>query len=369
MRRVRAKIAVLLGTRPEIIKLSPLVRLLERSKYPYFMVHTGQHFSYEMDKVFFQDLELPRPKYHFTRPRAASGLQCEETARILEATEPILLKERPKAILLQGDTNSVLAGALAAAKIPSIRIGHVEAGLRSFDRKMPEEINRIVTDHLSHYLFAPTKLARELLLNEGVASKKIFVTGNTIVDALKENLIIARRKVKLGQWLENGREAFFLMTLHRQENVDHKERLKAILEGVGRIGRQFNRPIIFPVHPRTQGRLKQFSLKLPREVRPVKPMGFLDFLRLEERAELLLSDSGGVQEEGCILRVPCVTLRTSTERPETVSVGANIVAGYDPGHILNCAKHMLGRKRHWKNPFGDGNASQKILKILEGTLS
>jgi len=362
----KLKICLIFGTRPEIIKLSPVIRALQARHVPYFMIHTGQHFSFEMDRVFFKDLELPEPKYQLMRKSSSANLHAEHTGHMMDAIEKILLKENPTDVLVQGDTNSVLAGALAASKIPGVRIGHIEAGLRSYDRQMPEEINRIVADHVSHTLFAPTKDSAAILLREGIEKKKIFVTGNTIVDAVIQNDKLADKKVSYEKWLNSADEPFFLMTIHRQENVDERLRLTAILKGVGRVADHFKTQVVFPIHPRTAGRLKHFGLSLPDRVRAVEPCGFLDFLWLEKRAGLLLSDSGGVQEEGCILCVPCVTLRTSTERPETVEAGANLIAGFNPDEILRCAKSIMSRRRNWRNPFGDGRSAERILKILSG---
>src|SRR3989338_4855439 len=219
---------------------------------------------------------------------------------MMEAVEKILMKEKPRVVLVQGDTNSVLAGCLAASKLPKIKIGHVEAGLRSYDRSMPEEINRTLSDHVSDLLFAPTTGAKEKLLGEGVEKKKIFVTGNTIVDAVFQNLKIASRRPGPAVGPAFPKQ-YFLMTLHRQENVDKKETLRSILEGLSRILKEFRTPILFSVHPRTQNKIKDFGLRLPEGVRSLKPVGFLDFLKLEKSAKMILTDSGGLQEEACIL--------------------------------------------------------------------
>lgn len=355
---------VIFGTRPEIIKMSPVIRCLEKTRRPYFMVHTGQHYSYEMDRIFFKELELPEPRYQLRYRSEGANRQGEHTARMVTGIEKILLKERPAAVLVQGDTNTVLAGALAAAKMPSIRIGHIEAGLRSYDRQMPEEINRVLTDHVSHLLFAPTPLSRQILLGEGIPSRNIFITGNTIVDSVRQSLEIARRKVRLERWLGRQAKPFMLMTLHRQENVDVPERLESILEGVGRVVCESGTTVLFPIHPRTAARFKKLGLSLPPGVRGLDSIGFLDFLRLEEEARLVLSDSGGVQEEACILGVPCVTIRTTTERPETLHVGANCLAGWRSESIVRSARQMLAKKRRWKNPFGDGRAGERIVRIL-----
>ena len=356
-------IAIILGTRPEIIKMSPVIRECERRDLDYFILHTGQHYSYEMDRVFFEELELPQPEYNLD---VGSGTHAEQTGKIMIGVEKILMKEKPDVVLVEGDTNTVLAGALAATKL-HIRVGHVEAGLRSFDRKMPEEINRIVADHVSDYLFAPTETAKQNLLNEGVDESKIFVTGNTIVDAVYQNLEIAKKKVNTLKELGLKSKEYFLVTAHRQENVDVKERLKGILKGLELIHDRFALPLIFPMHPRTQKRVREFGLKL-NGVDIIDPLGFLEFLQLEANAKLVLTDSGGVQEETCILGVPCVTLRDNTERPETLDVGSNTLVGANSETILEGVKVMFNKENNWKNPFGDGKAGERIVKILEGIL-
>ncbi len=359
------KFAFVLGTRPEIIKLSPLIRFLHRKKKSFFLIHTGQHYSYEMDKLFFKELGLSAPRFHLDiRSEETSG-HAGHTGRMMTAIEAILLKEKPDVLFVQGDTNSVLAGSLAASKLRGIKLGHVEAGLRSFDRTMPEEVNRVLSDHVSDFLFAPTLIAKKNLLREGIVSKKIFVTGNTIVDAVRENLSLAKKKIRDLRDCADGLDTFFLLTLHRQENVDHPERLKMIFEGLSSVTNQFKTPILFPIHPRTKKMVDRFGLRLPKGIRPVQPVGFLEFLRLEAAARMILTDSGGVQEEACILGVPCITIRTTTERPETILVGANLLVGFHPGRILSCAQRMMRKKSVWKNPFGDGQTSRRIVQIAE----
>jgi UDP-N-acetylglucosamine 2-epimerase (non-hydrolysing) len=357
------KVAIILGTRPEIIKLAPVIKELKRKQSDFFLLHTGQHYSYHLDKVFFEQLELPQPRYNLD---VGSGSHAEETGEMLIGIEKMLKAEKPDAILVEGDTNSVLAGALAAAKL-NIRVGHVESGLRSYDRSMPEEINRTLTDHLSEYLFAPTAKAREILLGEGISEEKIFVTGNTIVDAVYENLEITRGRQNTLNTLHLKPRAYFLVTLHRQENVDNQTRFTSILEGLERVAAEFEMPMVYPLHPRSRKMMANFGLQ-PKTIILAEPMDYLNFLHLESNAKLVLTDSGGVQEEACILRVPCVTLRDNTERPETVEVGANIIAGTSPERILECSKVMLGRKNNWENPFGDGKASIRIVDILEGKI-
>ncbi len=367
------QIALVLGTRPEIIKLSPLIRLFQKKKVPHFVIHSGQHYSYAMDKLFFEDLDLPTPRYRLDVRSKGALSQSEQTGRLLIEIEKVLIKEMPYCVLVQGDTNTVLAGAMTVSKFSTTKeftgvqmlLGHVEAGLRSYDRSMPEEINRFISDHISDLLFAPTKNGAAILAKEGVAREKIFMTGNTIVDAVQANVKIARRSSKILDTLGVKRGNYFLLTLHRQENVDNKQRLKSVLEGLNLIGKTFGHEIIFPIHPRTVHKIRQFGYELPKGIRAIEPVGFLDFLLLESEARLLLTDSGGVQEESMILRVPCVTLRDNTERPETVTCGANRLAGAQPKVMLAAARHMLKSKRRWKNVLGDGRAAERILKIVE----
>lgn len=355
------KIAIVLGTRPEIIKMSPIIHGLRDMNY--FILHTGQHYSYNMDKIFFEQLDLPVPKYNID---VGSGMHGEQTGKMLVDIEKILINEKPDIILVEGDTNSVLAGALAASKL-GIKIGHVEAGLRSYDRTMPEEINRILTDHCSDYLFAPTDESKKILIEEGIKKEKIFVTGNTIVDAVYQNL----KNVKNGNMLSNNQDhglvkvdgEYFLVTIHRQENVDNILKFKNILAGLKKINDHFQIPIIYPIHPRSKEILKKLDINLDW-IRIIDPVDYLNFLYLESNARLILTDSGGVQEESCILGVPCVTLRDNTERPETLTVGSNMLAGTDPEKILQCVSLMLAKKDDWNNPFGDGNSSKRIIDIL-----
>ncbi|MFC1942409.1 non-hydrolyzing UDP-N-acetylglucosamine 2-epimerase [Chloroflexota bacterium] len=357
------KIAIILGTRPEIIKLAPVIKELGRKQVDSFILHTGQHYSYHLDKIFFEQLELPQPRYNLD---AGSGSHAEETARMLVGIEKVLREEKPDVLLVLGDTNSVLAGGLAAAKL-NIKVGHIEAGLRSYDRTMPEEINRILADHLSTYLFTPTSKAKEILLGEGIKEEDIFITGNTIVDAVYENIKIARGKQDILDTLHLKPKEYLLVTLHRQENVDSRDRFAAILEGIERVSAAYSIPAVYPIHPRSRKMITKFGLE-PKSIVLVEPVDFLSFLQLESNARLVLTDSGGVQEETCILRVPCVTLRDNTERPETIEVGANALAGASPENILECSKIMLARKNDWENPFGDGKASGRIVDILEEKL-
>ena len=355
------KIAIILGTRPEIIKMSPIIRFLEQSKSDFYILHTGQHYSYNLDRVFFEQLNLPDAKYNID---TGSGSHAEQIARMLIGIESILVKDIPDIVLVEGDTNSVFAGALTATKL-HIKVGHVEAGLRSYDRQMPEETNRILTDHCSDYLFAPTKKAEEILLHEGVAPEKIFVTGNTVVDAIHQNMEIAEEKRKLLESLDIEPGTYALVTLHRQENVDDHTRFKGIIEGLNLIASELSLTVIYPIHPRSRKMMQEFHLD-SKEIKLIEPLDFLSFLQLESNAKLILTDSGGVQEESCILKVPCVTLRDNTERLETIDIGANVLAGAVPDKILECAKFMLRKDSDWVNPFGDGKTGEKIIRIITG---
>ena len=340
--------------------MSPIIRECRKRGMDYFILHSGQHYSYELDNVFFTELGLPDARYNLN---ICSGSHAEETGRILMGAEKIMVNEKPDVVLVEGDTNTVLAAALAAAKL-GIKVGHVEAGLRSRDRRMPEEINRCLTDHIADYLFAPTDESRQNLLTEGIDASKILVTGNTIVDALYQSLDVIHSQLDVLSKPSFEKGEYFIVTVHRQENVDAKPKLKGILDGLNLVYDRFNLPIIFPIHPRTRKRLDEFGLKIPNGVESITPLGFLGFLKLEEGARLILTDSGGIQEEACVLRVPCVTLRENTERPETIEIGSNILAGTSPDKIIECVETMLVRDTDWQNPFGDGKAVKRIIEAI-----
>lgn len=354
-------ISIILGTRPEIIKMAPVIRACRKKNIPYSVLHTGQHYSYEMDRIFFEELELPHPDQNLD---AGSGSHAEQTAKILTGIEKVLMAAPPDIVLVQGDTNTVLAGALAAAKL-HIPVGHVEAGLRSFDRRMPEEINRIVADHIADYLFAPTVTSKGYLLREGIGEEKVLVTGNTVVDAVVENREIAGRKPADRKGTAPAPGEYFLVTAHRAENVDVKAGLEGIISGLAAVQKTYGIPVIFPMHPRTEKMMDLFGIDA-RGITITRPVGYLEFLDLEAHARLILSDSGGIQEEACILKVPCVTLRTSTERPETVDCGANVLAGTDPGTISRAVRDMMAAERSWQNPYGDGHAGERIAEFCAG---
>jgi UDP-N-acetylglucosamine 2-epimerase (non-hydrolysing) len=317
-----------------------------------------------MDKVFFEQLELPEARHNLD---VGSGTHAEQTGKMLIGIERVLREEKPDVVLVEGDTNTVLAGALAAAKL-GIKVGHVEAGLRSYDREMPEETNRVLADHCSDFLFAPTAKSKQILLGEGIDANAVFVTGNTVVDAVYQNLEISKRKLDVGDRLGVGNGGYSLATVHRQENVDNEAKFRGILKGLEMVQEQFGFPVVYPIHPRARKQLAAFNLEA-NGIKVVDALDYLTFLQLESNAKLVLTDSGGVQEEACILRVPCVTLRYNTERPETLEVGANALAGTDPQEIVKNADHMLARDREWENPFGDGRTGEKIVRILREKLA
>ena len=354
------QIAIVLGTRPEIIKMSPIIRYCEERNLDYSLIHTGQHYSYELDAAFFHGLELPRPDYKLD---VGSGTHAEQTGKILVGLESILIRDKPDVVLVQGDTNTVMGSALAAAKL-NVDVGHVEAGLRSWDRTMPEEVNRLLTDHISRYLFAPTEKAKANLLREGIDEKKILVVGNTVVDAVLQNIEIAHQRSSILRDLDVAPGRYFLITTHRQENVDNQTKLESLIAALEALYSTYAIPILFPAHPRTSKRLREFGLSVPEGVHIIDPQGYLAFLLLEKSARLILTDSGGIQEEACILHVPCVTLRENTERPETLDVGANVLTGMDPERILEAVSTMLSAEATWANPFGDGNSGKRIIESL-----
>ena len=355
------KIAIVVGTRPEIIKMAPVVRACLDRGVPYLLLHTGQHYSFELDGVFFAELGLPAPHRNL---EVGSGSQSYQLAAVIEGLAPVLVEERPDVVLVEGDTNSVLAAALAANK-SGIAVGHVEAGLRSYDRRMPEELNRVLTDHLADWLFAPTPGARDILRGEGLPASRIHVTGNTVVDELLLQRLRADRPGLAERFgVTPGRYA--LATVHRAENVDDDGRLRSILDGLDAAGRALGIPVLAAFHPRTTARMAALGLAASGTLRGLPPLGYLDFLGLHAAAALMLTDSGGLQEEACCLRVPCVTLRDNTERPESVAVGANVLAGAETEAIVACARAMAAKPRTWENPFGDGMSGLRIVDLLTG---
>ncbi|ANF23210.1 non-hydrolyzing UDP-N-acetylglucosamine 2-epimerase [Thermococcus piezophilus] len=359
------KPAFVFGTRPEIIKLAPVIRAFEEMGIEPLLVHTGQHYDYEMSSVFLEELELRKIDYHL---EVGSGTQAEQTGTAMIKIEKVLMKEKPDVTLVQGDTNTALAGALASVKL-KIPVAHVEAGLRSFDRTMPEEVNRILADHASEVLFAPTEEARENLEREGI-TENVYVVGNTVVDAVLQNAKIAERKSDILERLGLKSREYILITAHRAENTDSKENLRRLLEILEAL------PIkaVYPMHPRTRKRLESFGLwgrvEAIENLIVTKPLGYLDFLKLQRNAKIVMTDSGGIQEESIILNVPCLTLRYNTERPETVKAGGNVLVGLEKERALSSLERLLNDEEFYKkmanapNPFGNGKSGQRIAEIL-----
>lgn len=356
------KLAIVLGTRPEIVKMSPIVRACVRRGVDFFIVHTGQHYSPELDKKIWSDLDLPEPKYNL---KIGSHPYAEQVGIMTREIMHALKKEKPDVVIVQGDTTSVLAGALATKRL-DIFLAHHESGIRSGDLRMLEETNRIVANHLSDYLFAPTREAAKNLEREGKDPSKINVTGHPIVDAVNENIKLAEEKSHILKTLNVEPRHYTVVTIHRSENVDSNEVLERIMTGLTRAQEYSSMPMIFPMHPRTRSKVEEFHLAIPQTIRVIEPLGFLDFLQIESKAKLIFTDSGGVQEESFILHVPCITLRENTERPETVHHGVNVLAGSDPQTILEKTKHFFTTECPWPqdNLFGEGNAGETILTIL-----
>jgi len=357
------KIAIIIGTRPEIIKMAPVIDEIEKRALDYLLIHTGQHYDHEMSDQFFLDLELKKPDYNIG---VGSGSHGTQTATMMKGLEKVLIEEQPDMVMVQGDTNAVLAGAIVAAKL-HIPVGHVESGLRSFDKSMPEELNRMVADVCSKLYYVPTEDSALNLVFEGINPHQIFITGNTVVDACLRNLKIAQKNFQINPEVSFDKD-IMVVTMHRAENVDHPQRLQNIVEALIEINDLI---IIFPAHPRTVKNLKEQGLyeKLDKcsHIKLIKPVGYLDFLLLLSRSKFVMTDSGGIQEEAITLDIPCLTLRYNTERPETVFAGGNILVGTRKEQIINNFYKIFNdnkiynkmKKAH--NPYGDGKASQKIL--------
>jgi UDP-N-acetylglucosamine 2-epimerase (non-hydrolysing) len=353
---------VMVGTRPEIVKMAPIIRALEKDSTPYTFVHCGQHYDYEMSQQFIEQLELPEPEYGFKVRAYSPGLQ---TGRILTLVEKVIKKAKPKIVLVEGDTNGVLASALAAVKL-NVPVGHVEAGLRSFDLRMPEEHNRRLVDHISTYMFAPTENARKNLDRENVWGK-IYVTGNTVIDAVIQHLPMAERKSNILEKIKF--EKFALVTAHRAENVDDP----AVLQNFVETFTEAPIPIVYPVHPRTKKRLRQQRMwkkfSSSENVQLFPPLGYFDFMVLMKNCEILITDSGGIQEEATAppIRKPVLVIRLSTERPEAVEAGFAKVVGIEERGILAAMKDVLDKKEELPkfSPYGDGAAGKRIVNILK----
>jgi len=347
------KVVSVVGARPQFIKLAPVSRELRKCADE-IIVHTGQHYDTELSQTFFDELHIPHPDYNLG---IGSGTHGYQTGAMLQGIEDILLTLSPDMVLVYGDTNSTLAGALAAVKL-HIPIAHIEAGLRSYNKEMPEEINRVLTDHCSDLLFCPTTTARTNLENENIC-KGVHLVGDVMYDALLYNRKLAQNSPILGQ-LNLAPKSYLLATLHRPSNVDSPDALKKIITGFSHI----EYPIVFPVHPRTKKAFDTLNISLGKNIHTIAPLGYLDFLYLESEAVAILTDSGGVQKEAYLLHIPCITLREETEWVETVKDGWNILVGTDTDLIIKMA-HKFRPKNPQKEHFGDGDASKKIATIIK----
>ena len=351
---MKEKIISIVGARPNFIKCAPLSKEI-RKEFNEVIIHTGQHYNYEMNRVFFEELDIPEPDYHLD---VGSGSHGYQTGEMIKRIEEVLLKEEPDLVLVYGDTNSTIAGALAASKL-HIKVAHIESGLRSYDKSMPEEINRILTDHCSDILFCPTETSVEILKKEGITNE-VHLTGDVMVDALKKNIKIAEKKAMILDEINLKPKKYYLATIHRAENTDDFKRLKNIVDAFCEIGN-----LVFPCHPRTEKHLKGFGLwdRLVENTKVIKPVGYLNMLMLEKSARKVLTDSGGVQKEAYIFKVPCITLRDNTEWVETVEDGWNVLVGADEEKIVKGVNQFEpGNKQ--RNVFGEGDASVKITEII-----
>ena len=358
------KILNIVGARPNFIKIAPLMEEMKKdAKIKPVLVHTGQHYDYEMSKVFFRNLSIPKPDYNLAIGSKEPVLQI---AKIMEKLDKVFKKEKPDLVLVVGDVNSTLGGALAANK-SSIPLAHVESGLRSFDFNMPEEINRVLTDHISDYLFTTEPSATKNLRKEGIKKEKIFFVGNVMIDTLLKY----RKKALEPPFVKKSGlkpKNYAVLTLHRPENTDKKAVFKEILEALGEIQKQIK--IIWPVHPRTRKQLKEFNflrkIKQMENLKLIMPLGYLEMLSLSSQSKFVLTDSGGIQEETTVLKIPCLTLRKNTERPITVQAGTNEIVGLKKGNIIKKSSEILkGRVKRGEMPFlWDGKASKRIIKIL-----
>jgi UDP-GlcNAc3NAcA epimerase len=352
----KMKILTVVGARPQFIKASSVSRVLKKNNTE-ILVHTGQHYDYRMSAVFFDELGLSAPHYNL---EVGSANHAEQTGEMLIRIEPVLKNEKPDWVLVYGDTNSTLAGALAASKL-RIPVAHIEAGLRSFNRDMPEEINRVLTDHISDLLFCPVQGAVENLKLEGIVYG-VHLVGDVMYDSILRFLDIARDKSTILQSLNLRPGQYLLATVHRPVNVDDMTNLASILETFGMLGET----VVFPVHPRTRKAIESHGMSVGKNVIMTEPVGYLDMLWLEKNARMILTDSGGVQKEAYWLRVPCVTLRLETEWGDTVQSGWNVVVGIDRDKILSAVSGFQCPASH-PDLFGDGHASERIVQRLEGS--
>ncbi|MBC8283755.1 MAG: UDP-N-acetylglucosamine 2-epimerase (non-hydrolyzing) [Nitrospinae bacterium] len=358
------KILNIVGTRPNYIKIAPLIEQMDQSsKITHSLIHTGQHYDENMNQIFFDQLGLPSPTINLG-VRGDSSIQ--QISQVLEKFEPVLLQEKPHAILVVGDVNSTLACSMAAA-YHNIKVIHVEAGLRSFDLRMPEEINRMLTDRISDLLFVTEESGMKNLAKEGINPQKIHFVGNVMVDTLLKHKKLAEENSKILDILGLDFSRYAVVTLHRPSNVDKKVVLQNILESLNTLAQDL--PIVFPLHPRTERKIQEFQLKTSiKNLTLIPPVSYLDMIQLLAQSQLVLTDSGGIQEETTILKIPCLTLRENTERPITVEKGTNILVGINTDDILRAANKVLSHENNKGSypELWDGLAAKRIVEVLEG---
>jgi UDP-N-acetylglucosamine 2-epimerase (non-hydrolysing) len=360
------KIILVVGARPNFMKSAPLMEQLRRhsGRFTTILIHTGQHYSYELSRLFFEQLKMGSPDNYLG---VGSGSHAWQTAQIMMKLEELFIKEKPDLVVVFGDVNSTMAAAIAASKL-CVDIAHVEAGLRSFDNTMPEEINRMVTDRLSKYLFVTEDSGVRNLKNEGTPDERIFFTGNIMIDSMINSLELAEKSDILEK-LSLVSNEYATLTLHRPANVDNKSIITDLVETLGKIGKRV--PIIFPCHPRTMANLREFDLTDRfdhKGLRLIEPLGYLEFLKLLQNSKFVLTDSGGIQEETTYMGIPCFTLRNNTERPVTVEIGTNLLTGIDSEKILKAVDHLLaGNHKIGKIPdLWDGRTAERIVNVLLG---
>ena len=355
------KIMSIFGTRPEIIRLSRIFPLLD-ANFQHVMVNTNQNFTPELNSIFFSELNIRKPDYTL---KIKTGQFGTEVAKIISQTEKIIIKEKPDVMLILGDTNSGLSAIVAAHY--GVKIVHLEAGMRAYDFRMPEDKNRTLIDHLSSVLLPYTNYSRENLIHENIHPSKIYVVGNPIIEVI-DYFLPKIQKSKILEKMKLKEKEYILITAHRSENVDDENNLKKIFSSLEKINKKFKKRIIYPMHPRTLSKIK--NIKIPKSIEIIKPLGFFDFTKLEKNAFCLITDSGTVPEETLYFKRPCITIRESTERLETIEAGANILSGLQPQQMLDAVETITSQKPSWgrNEILGDGKTARKIVNILQGRL-
>ena len=353
------KIVAVAGARPNFMKIAPLMwEIHRRQGVDVCLVHTGQHYDQKMSQVFFEELQIPRPDIDLG---VGSGSHAVQTAEVMKRFEQVVLEQRPDIVLVVGDVNSTVACALTAVKL-GVKVAHVEAGLRSFDRSMPEEINRLLTDTISHWLFVSERSGVTNLQREGIPEERIFFVGNVMIDTL----LACRERIEQSTVLNElglRERGYAVVTLHRPQNVDEPEMLARLLDVLDQL--QHELPIVFPVHPRTKAALSEHPVARAASLRLIDPLGYLDFMKLMANARVVLTDSGGIQEETTVLGVPCLTLRNNTERPVTISEGTNVLVGLESPRIVAAWREAIDRPKTGRVPeLWDGHTAQRILDVL-----